>query len=277
MPARPGSMVLEVCSSARNLVIAAPYIKEDALRTVISSAESASSLICITRWRPDDLVVGASDSTCRTLVVERGGSFRLHPTLHAKYYRIDDVVFVGSANLTASAMGWTLQPNLEILCRAGNDFDAREFERKVMRDSREINNVEFARWEALFKAGSRIKHAISGAHPQLDVWRPATRDPRNLELAYRGQEKEIAFFDEQRAALRDIQALLIPPGLAKDTVRAWISTCLLATPFASSVMRLSDLNAPNIPGSLADAYGLSATEARRDMETVQNWLSFLAM
>ena len=275
MPERPGDLLLEVCSSAQRLVIAAPYVKVDALNVVLSNATSDASLVCITRWRPEDLIVGASDTGCRTLITQRRGSFRLHPSLHAKYYRIDDIVLVGSANLTSSAMGWTPQPNLEILCRAGDDFDPHNFERELLRDSREMSDAEFACWESLIKINVENNSAIVSALPLLDTWRPATRDPRNLELAYQGREDEIASFDEQRAARRDIQKLSIPPDLTAEAVRAWISTCLLATPFTNSVIRLSDSDAENVAGSLAETYGLSTTGARRDMETVQNWLLFL--
>ena len=277
MPETSGNVLLGICSRARHLVIAAPYIKMDALNTVLKDARSMISLICVTRWRPEDLIVGASDVGCRTLVTKHKGSFKLHPSLHAKYYRIDEVVLVGSANLTSSAMGWALQSNLEILCRADDDFDASRFERELLRDSREISDVEFARWEALVEMDERSNCAISGAQPLLDAWRPATRDPGNQELAYQGRGSEIASFDEQRAARRDIQALSIPPGLTNDAVRAWISTCLLAAPFANSVIRLDDLDTQNAVGLLAKTYGLGATEARRGMETVQNWLSFLAL
>lgn len=272
-----GNIFLDFCLNTQRLVLAAPYIKTSALSKILTDAKSITSLVCITRWRPDDIIVGASDIGCRALVSERGGSFKLHPFLHAKYYRMDDVVLVGSANLTFSALGWASQPNLEILCRAGDDFDAQGFERELLRNSREISDVEFARWETLVGIDARSSSAISGVQPLLDAWRPATRDPRNLELAYLGQEDEIASFDEQRAASRDIQALSIPPGLTDYAVRAWISTCLLATPFTNSVIRLSDSDTQNVAGALAETYGIGITDARRDMETVQNWLSFLAL
>ena len=270
-----GKVLLEMCSSAQRLFIAAPYIKMDALDTVLTDAKSIDSLVCITRWRPEDIIVGVSDVGCRALVTERRGSFRLHPSLHAKYYGIDDVVLVGSANLTSSAMGWVPQPNVEILCRAGDDFDVHEFERELLRDSREISDVEFARWEALGKIDARSRREIIGAQLPLAAWRPATREPRNLVLAYRGRGEEIASFDEQKAARRDIQALSIPMGMTDDAVKAWISICLLASPFTNSVIGLNDSDTPNVAKLLSETYGLGATEARRDMETVQNWLSFL--
>ena len=272
----PGDMLSSLCSGARHLVIAAPYIKADTLAKVLANVSPAASLICITRWNPHDLAVGASDTECRTIVIKRGGSFRLHPSLHAKYYHVDNVVLVGSANLTSSAMGWSRQPNLEILCRPGNDFDTCAFQRGLLEGAREISDDEFARWASITKINAIANHRVTEAQSLLDTWHPATRDPRHLELAYRGEEDEIASFDEQRAARSDIQALLIPPDLTEEQVRMWASACLLAAPFTNAVIRLHEMEASEASRLLAETYNLSNTKARRDMETVQNWLSFLA-
>ena len=175
-------------------------------------------------------------------------------------------------------MGWVPQPNLKILCRANDNFDSREFERKLLRDSREIYDVEFAQWKALSQIELQNRKVIFGTQPLLNSWRPLTRDPRNLMLAYRGRGKEIASFDEQKAARREIEILSIPIGLTDEELRAWTSACLLATPFANSVIQLGNCSdASHSPSLLADLYGLKTTEARRDMETVQNWLSFFTL
>ena len=273
----PGDVLLSVCSSAECLVIAAPYIKSNALSRILNGAKSIASLTCITRWCPGDLIFGASDVECRDLINNSGGTFKLHPSLHAKYYRIDDKVFIGSANLTYSALGWAQGSNLEILCRPEEDFDTQGFEQRLLRESREISEIEFSRWEALTKIENLGERVNVGVHSGLDTWRPSTRDLVNLELAYRGKENEIASFDEQRAAQRDLQALEIPPGLTQEAMKVWISTCLFVSPFANSVRQLDEVDSPNNPGLLAASYGLGATEARRDMETVQNWFSFLDM
>ena len=272
---RPGDALISLCSGAQHLIIAAPYIKVDALAKVLADISPTASLICVTRWNPHDLAVGASDAECRAFVLERGGSFRLHPSLHAKYYRIDNVVLIGSANLTSAAMGWSLHPNLEILCRAGENFDACAFQQELMRSSREIKDDEFTYWESVAKISAEVKHSVPDAQPLLDTWRPATRDPRHLELVYRERENSIASFDEQRAARRDIQALLIPPALTDAQVRAWVSVCLLAAPFTNTVIQLYDVEASEAYRLLAETHGIGLTEARRDMETVQNWVAFL--
>ena len=273
----PGDLVTRLCSNAQNLVIAAPYIKADALSRVLATVNAEASLICVTRWNPHDLTVGASDAECRNLVTDFGGSFQLNPSLHAKYYRIDDVILIGSANLTSSALGWSDQPNLEILCQAGDDFDPGAFQQELLGDAREISDDEFLRWEAIVKIANSKVVAIAGGQPRLDTWRPTTRDPIHLELSYQGKEDQIASFDEQYAARRDLRSLAMPSSLSDEEVRIWATACLLAAPFTNAVIRLS--HTTDVAGSyqlLARAYGLNMTEARRDMETVQNWLAFLA-
>ena len=273
----PGNLVTSLCSNAQSIVIVAPYIKADALSRVLATTSAEASLTCVTKWDPHDLAVGASDVKCRSLVIGSGGSFRLHPSLHAKFYRIDDVVLIGSANLTSSALGWSEQPNLEILCRAGYDFDSWAFQHELLKDAREISDDEFLRWESIVKIASSRVGAMAGSQPRLDTWRPRTRDPIHLELSYRGREDQIASLDEQNAARRDLRALAMPSDLTNDEVRMWATACLLAAPFTNSVIQLThtiDLAASY--QSLARTYDLNMTEARRDMETVQSWLALIA-
>ena len=276
MYSRPGDVLSNLCSGAQHLLIVAPYIKVDALSKVLADVSSVASLICVTRWNPHDLAVGASDIECRTIVTERGGSFRLHPSLHAKYYRIDDTVLIGSANLTRSAMGWSTQPNLEILCRPSDDFNVCTFQQYLLEGAREISDDEFARWKSITKISTQSNVTITDYQPQLDTWRPTTRDPRHLEFSYQGKEDEIASFDERQAARRDIQTLLIPSDLNDEQVRMWVSACLLAAPFTNTVIQLHHMEASSAYRLLSETYSLSPTEARRSMETVQNWIAFLA-
>ena len=229
----PGSLLTRLCSNAQSLVVAAPYIKADALARVLAEINPVASLICVTRWEPHDIAVGASDVECRGLVIGSGGSFRLHPSLHAKFYRIDDVVLIGSTNLTSSALGWSDQPNLEILCQAGDDFDSGAFQQELLGDAREISDGEFLRWEAIAKIATSRVGVMAGGQPQLDTWRPSTRDPIHLKLGYQGREDQIASFDEQDATRRDLRSLAMPSGLSNEEVQMWATACLLAAPFTN--------------------------------------------
>ena len=197
MAISPGDTLAQHCSSAQTLVFAAPYIKADALRRILASVNVEASLTCITRWIPHDLAVGVSDVECRELVIGFGGSFRLHPSLHAKFYHLDDVVLVGSANLTLSALGWSDGPNLEILCQAGSDFDFRTFEQALLDESREVTDAEFMRWQAVSGIEAHLGRQLTEGQRRIRTWRPRTRDPIHLELSYQERDDEIASLDEQ--------------------------------------------------------------------------------
>lgn len=271
-----GDLLLSLCHNATRALLAAPYIKTDALAGVLAEFPLSVEITCVTRWNPHDIAAGASDTECRTMVLELGGSFWVHPMLHAKYYRIDDTVLIGSANLTNPAMGWANQPNLEILSPAGAEFDATAFENKLLQESREISDAEFLVWDSIPAIRAETGHP-SLLFPQLDNWRPATRDPRHLVLSYQGHTEEIASLDERRLAHEDIAALVIPSGLSLAAMRKWTTACLLSAPFTSAVVRLpGTTSAASAARVLAESFDLSMSQARRDMEAVQNWLRFFA-
>jgi len=174
-------------------------------------------------------------------------------------------------------MGLAPHSNLEILCRPGIDFDQQGFERVLLRDSHEVTDAEFSRWEHMHAIEAQKREQIGDPQSALESWRPSTRDPGNLILAYQKRENEIASDDEKRAAAKDIHALCIPPGLSEEHLKAWVSTSLLASPFVISVRQKRHADKLNASKSLAKNYGLGITEARRLMETVHNWLSFLGL
>ena len=94
-------------------------------------------------------------------------------------------------------------------------------------------------------------------------------------MRYQSDERGIASLDELHATIQDFHALRIPEGLSDTEIRAWASTCLLAAPFTNSVLKMMHTRDPIASlRMLANTYGLGLTEARRDMETVQNWLAF---
>ena len=267
----PGDLLRTHLQTGRDVVLVAPYMKVSALRRLLSFMECKQRVQCITRWRHEELLSGVSDIECREVVVSEGGSFLLHPTVHAKYYRVDDVVLIGSANVTNAGLGWTDNANVEILWRAGTGFQAEEFEKQLVDVAREMGEAEVDRWRIILEADrKRWKQAMP---PQ--EWRPETRELRHVELAYRGQIGEVASEDEQRAALRDIEAMELPDGLTTRELRAWAGTRLLTASFSNSVLRLQDEDRMEAARRLAKAYGVDGLVARRAMETVENWIAAL--
>ena len=127
----PGDRLLHVARLAHESAwIVSPFIKSGALQRVLSVLNPSVRTTVVTRWRLDELAIGVSDlavfddckqrPNCRLLLCD---------DLHAKYFRMDAVVLIGSANLTGAGMGWSLRPNVEILeivpaCATWSQFES---------------------------------------------------------------------------------------------------------------------------------------------------------
>ena len=254
---------------ATEAVIVAPYIKEHSLRRLLERLPHLERLICVTRWQAVDIAAGVSDTAVRSLVRSLDGAFRLHPSLHAKYYRFDDGVLVGSANLTDAGLGVGRIYNLEILARPGVDFDSVAFEQELMAGSRDIDDHEFAAWNAISVVGSAAR---AGPDSTLLNWYPGTRDPADLWELYSGH-RELLSLDNQRRAEADLSVLGLPTNLDPRGFRHWVSAGLLSSSFVADVRQISAADEPGAFLQLGDDWGLEPGAARYAAETVRTWLS----
>ena len=104
--ASPWQTLLACSTEAQEVVIVAPYMKASMLRRLLDNLAPDAAVECFTRWTPHDILVGSSDTACRTAVIQRGGTFYLHNRLHAKYYRFNNQTLVGSANVTRAGLNY---------------------------------------------------------------------------------------------------------------------------------------------------------------------------
>ena len=266
----PWDALVAACGTSDEVMLAAPYMKVEPLRRMLVAMPAEAALICVTRWTPQDILVGASDPDCRSLVVARGGEFLLCPTLHAKYYRCGSEVLVGSANLTQSGMGYGAFPNLEILCQPGSSFDAKQFEQTLMQTSRPVSDIDFQRWSAIPRVASLP--ASDDDVQRVSGWRPVTRDPEHVWLAYQGQVDRIPSIDEQRLARVDIEQTQLPNELGREEFDSWMRACLLASTIVSDVRQRERLSDPVVWEQLAAAWSMSKSEVDRICGTVTNWV-----
>ena len=240
MKLSPWDSFLDSCRNATEAVLVAPYIKVDALETVLGELQAEVSLECFSRWTPLDIQSGASDLECRTLVSSRGGSFHLCNRLHAKYYRFDGQILIGSANLTASGLSYAHSGNLEILCEPSQDFDWYTFESVLRHRSREVSDEEFLQWQectVIETSATDLGMEIGGEG--LDNWKPQTRQPTYLWLSYIGKESQIPTIEQRELARLDLSILAIPKGLSVEKFNAWIKSSLRASPFMDTMRELS--------------------------------------
>ena len=268
---RPWNTLERLAQGAERVLIAAPYVKEDALRRLLGVVAGGAAVTCVTRWRRADVVSGASDVACRALVADRGGRFLLHQRLHAKFYRFGNAILIGSANLTASGMGYASPANAEILCDPGPGFDAAAFAREIVSSAREVSDAEFARWEAIVRVPA-ARRAIAGEPAIAGEWRPAARSPGHVWLAYAGYGESIASPDEQRLAQQDLEVLRLPPDLARTDFEALLGADLLSSAAVGDVMKTDGLPDETAWTQLAETWGVSRSEAQRFRETAWNWI-----
>ncbi len=129
-----------VISAEAEILIAAPYIKIDALSRFKFPKVLRDRTTVVSRWRASDIVSGSTDVEIYPWLRDQGCSLRIHPTLHAKYYRIDNEIWTGSANLTRNGLAGHQGGNLEVLTRVSENQDSKDFELKLLAESIEVTN-----------------------------------------------------------------------------------------------------------------------------------------
>lgn len=266
----PWDHLVSLLDGVAEVVVAAPYIKVDPLRRLLERLSHLERLTCVTRWQVGDIASGVSDTAVWDLVHSFGGSFRLHPRLHAKYYRFGDEVLVGSANLTDAGLGLGRLCNLEILTRPWDGFDSVEFERELMVGSREIDEAEFEAWDAIPVVASNVR---AGPDTALLGWYPVTRDPSDLFRFYSGDRQSLPL-ERQQNAQSDLLRLGVPDDLDPIGLKNWVRAGLLSSSFVADVRGITSADEPQAFLQLAHDWGVEPGVARYRAETVRTWLAY---
>ena len=260
---------------SEDVFVAAPFIKHDTLRRLLDLIDPDAKLNCVSRWRRREIASGVSDRECRELVVERGGAFRLHQSLHAKYYRFGNVVLIGSANLTSAGMGYSQWPNLETLCAPRDGFHWGQLEARLLSESYLLGDAEYLRWQQIEITGRNIGYASRDegpSEPEPVGWEPRTREPGHLWMAYRGSEQEIPGDDERRAALTDLEEVGLPPGLDRQDFDNWIVGALLESAWVGRIRSLWGRDRMEVRALLEIEWGMDASQVERARQTLEAWI-----
>ena len=262
------------CAGAKKVIIAAPYIKAGMLKILLDHLKSATEIECFTRWTPQDILAGVTDTACRTMITDVGGKFYLHKRLHAKYYRLDNKVFTGSANATATGMNYGIAGNLEILSEPGQSFDQDLFERELRAGATEVSDQEFGFWLACpTNSPSGEPDYENLITRSIEDWRPLTRFPEYLWIIYSG-EANVPLPEEQRArAQLDLATLQPPANISEEKFKHWVQACLKATPFIESVIEVKEKPPDEAWQLLATEWEMDTTTAERARTTAQRWLA----
>ena len=103
-------------NSTKSVIILSAYVKAigvEWLKEKIGEKDIKCTIVA--RWDKGDLAQGSSDLECYSLAKENGWTFKVLKDLHAKVMLVDDdMLFVGSPNLTGRGMSLVPVANQEI-------------------------------------------------------------------------------------------------------------------------------------------------------------------
>lgn len=286
-----GAQLELLCAAGRReIVLVAPFAKAHALGRLLEHITPDVTVRCVTRWRPEEIVAGVSDLEVWPMLRDRGqASLWLHPDLHAKFYRADDMCLIGSANLTGAALGWHPHPNLELLIPASaNDLAVQAFEAILTRENIQVDQALFAHMSqvvALMQQDvDKLPHFI---HEQRDMayevslpepnlpasqWLPKLRQPADLFVAYTQRADQLTTTGRENAQ-SDLLALPIPPGLSRPLFEAYVGTLLLQKPIVCQVDQF--LAQPQRFGAVRDLLARQPCAATPEFDPTYAWQTLM--
>ena len=215
----------------------------------------------------------------------------LYGDLHAKYYRFDDTVIIGSANLTGKALGWSSNFNLELMSEFPKESaETHLFEENLCELSASVNwniydyMLELVnRYEENQEIDSKCEHIDYETTFEITmqqstiIWVPKLRNPELLYKVYSNDTNYIIETTIQSACF-DLVSLQIPPGLNENDFNSYVKVMLLQQPVINKVD--SYLTEPKRFGAMRDylrfllnRYGIES-DPTMTWQAVMRWLLY---
>lgn len=244
------------------VVLCAPFIKAKVLETILSVVPSDVPVRIITRWRATEVAAGISDLEVLQIANERlNTELRLLDDLHAKLYMADDLCLVGSANLTATALGWSRCSNVELLISA--DSTNSDITRLLERLKESEPATEKLRLEIQERAATLTTTTLDeglevtgDADARRQPWLPRCAAPDRLFEIYQNSATTAVVDGTREDGLADLQDLLIRKDLGQQEFNNAVRETLLLMPAFADIV-------DEIPQGLTDARGIWFVEDAR--------------
>ena len=263
-----GERIRTLFRQASHATIIAPFIKTDALRSLLDVIPARTAIRCVTRWLPAEVAAGVSDLEVLDVLEERGDhQLLLADRLHAKLYIADNHCLAGSANVTLSGLGETNDAgNIEILVDTVPDDPA------VSAVLRSIESDAISATRAIADAVRRLAEVLPEA-PSLAfnaAWHPVSRHP---EQAYRLYSNPPSGFlsAANRTLLTDLARSNLTPGLDERGFRQAVRGLLRAIPIAATFLASTQDELL----TRADASSYLETVTTVDYDSQDLWAAFV--
>lgn len=278
-----GERLRQLIETAKSeVVLCSPFIKADVLERLLSVVKSNVSVRVITRWRPAEVAAGVSDLSVFELSQSRPHTqLALLNNLHAKMYLADNDGLIGSANLTATALGWVERSNVELLMAARRADPEIAF---LLKQLERAETATYAIKSQIEEEASKLtKLQLPEAKGISELWKskavalwlPQCAAPGKLYRVYRDQNNADVIESTRDDALLDLSVLNPPDGLDAEQFKKEIAIALERMPGMQRVIE-------GVPRQLNDADGgslmaairpdLSEHEAATQWEIVRDWI-----
>ena len=279
-----GERVKALVSQAKSeVILCSPFIKAKVLGVLLNLIPDGVSVVIVTRWRPAEIAAGVSDLEVFDLANDRPQTeVRLLHSLHAKLYVADEHCLLGSANLTAAALGWREDSNLELLVSAHRTDAEVEFLLSRLESATPATfqkRTEVAELAANLEVPEldEAKDIPQTAIPQAQAaWLPRCAAPEKLYDVYLDSDTMSVVEGTKDDARADLGDLLPPPGLTSDEFTYTIAETLSRIPSFKEFLNripagLTDTQGEQMVSNLRD--GISESDARRHWHIVRDWIS----
>ena len=256
-------------SAADGVAVIAPFIKVDALRSLLEVVPPTIPLRCVTRWLPQEVAAGVSDPEIFDLLEARGQfSLSLVDRLHAKIYIAGERCLAGSPNVTLAGLGeGNDAENIEVLVETTVDDPA------VVATLDAISEVERPATRAMAQAARRLADClVTSTTAALDPdapWFPKSRRPERAYRMYFHPTNEYLGVAD-RVLLADLAHANLQPGRTENEFRVAIRTLLAAIPIASPILDATG----DVTVTRADVQGYLETLAG-EFSTRDLWMAFV--
>ena len=236
-----GDKIVDHIKNARaDVLIVAPFMRSKALSKLLDRIGDVETTV-VTRWRPLDLLAGASDLGVYDLTDARGIKLYLRNDLHAKFFAIDQKCLVGSANVTDAALGWRTPANLELLVSVPRDTsDVVEFEAELLTGAiLATREMQGQLAKLLSNLGNRpVKNfGEEGAETYTVLpknWIPEVSNPEDLFAVYKNNT-DVSYL---AAVKKELSQFALADGLSEEEFRSWIACVIKQAPFICEVLAL---------------------------------------
>ncbi len=270
------------------VVLVAPFIKHSIIEILLQHLKDKTKLTVYTRWRLDEILSGVSDIEIWELIRDsQNMSLKLSPNLHAKYYRFDNTVILGSANLTAKALITNAASNFELLQTSELNDECRSFEMALVNQSVEVNNELFKQVKRIVEQSEDrelsnevnelgisydAEDSIIADHLDLYQWIPRTRNPENLFVYYSKYHELLTDVQIKHAEI-DLSFFPIKRGLNKEVFEESISFYLVQMPVIRKIDEF--IIGSKSFGEMANFLGREFKLNIRDIDHKRSWQTLM--